>query len=314
MRGIRGAAGRLVSTGLHHGDPLRIDSLIMGLVYFVREHSMGLMSSFRNFFRTALFVLMAASVAQGQVIVAHRGASYDAPENTIAAFKEAWAQGADGVEGDFYVTKDQHIVCIHDKDTKRTAGTNLVVANSTLVELRKLEYGSWKDARFKGEPIPMFADVMAVIPKGKLFVIELKTGPEIVPLLKAELDRLKPATTNLLIIAFNRETVIAVKKQLPAIRTHWLTGFKQDKATGVWAPTAEEVAETLQATGADGIGLQGRREVVTAEFLNTLKQRGLREFHVWTLDEPQDALFYRDLGVVGITTNRPAFIRDSLKK
>lgn len=275
---------------------------------------MGLMSSFRNFCGTALFVLMAASVAQGQVIVAHRGASYDAPENTIAAFKEAWVQGADGVEGDFYVTKDQHIVCIHDKDTKRTAGTNLIVANSTLVELRKLEYGSWKDARFKGEPIPTFADVMAVIPEGKLFVIELKTGPEIVPLLKAELDRLKPDTANLLIIAFNRDTVVAVKKHLPTIRTHWLTGFKQDKATGVWAPTAEEVAKTLQATGADGIGLQGRREVVTAEFLNTLKQRGLREFHVWTLDEPQDALFYRDLGVVGITTNRPAFIRDSLKK
>ena len=275
---------------------------------------MGLMSSFRNFCGTALFVLMAASVVQGQVIVAHRGASYDAPENTIAAFKEAWAQGADGVEGDFYVTKDQQIVCIHDKDTKRTAGTNLVVANSTLDELRTLEYGSWKDARFKGEPIPTFADVMAVIPEGKLFVIELKTGPEIVPLLKAELDRLKPATANLLIIAFNRETVIAVKKQLPAIRTHWLTGFKQDKATGVWAPTAEEVAKTLQATGADGIGLQGRREVVTAEFLNTLKQRGLREFHVWTLDEPQDALFYKELGAVGITTNRPAFIRDSLKK
>ncbi len=275
---------------------------------------MNLLHPLRNFSTAVLFALLVQSVAQGQVIVAHRGASYDAPENTISAFKEAWAQGADGVEGDFYVTKDQHIVCIHDKDTKRTAGTNLVVANSTLDELRTLEYGSWKDARFKGEPIPTFADVMAVIPEGKLFVIELKTGPEIVPLLKAELDRLKPATANLLIIAFNRDTVVAAKKQLPAIRTHWLTGFKQDKATGAWSPTVDDVAKILQATGADGIGFQGRREVVTAEFLNTLKQRGLREFHVWTLDEPQDALFYKDLGAIGITTNRPAFIRDSLKK
>lgn len=304
------AAGRYVLAGDHHDGQY----LVMVLIHLLRDLLMNLLHPLRNFCVAALFVLLASSMAEGQVIVAHRGASYDAPENTIAAFKEAWAQGADGVEGDFYVTKDQQIVCIHDKDTKRTAGTNLVVANSTLDELRKLDYGSWKDARFKGEPIPTFVEVMAVIPEGKLFVIELKTGPEIVPLLKAELDRLKPATANLLIIAFNRETVIAVKKQLPAISTHWLTGFKQDKTTGAWAPTVDEVAKILQATGADGIGFQGRCEVVTAEFLNTLKQRGLREFHVWTLDEPQDALFYKDLGAIGITTNRPAFIRDSLKK
>ncbi|MBL8810067.1 MAG: glycerophosphodiester phosphodiesterase [Planctomycetaceae bacterium] len=270
------------------------------------------MKSFTLLFALLGSLLLAAPTSNAQVIVAHRGASYDAPENTISAFREAWAQAADGVEADFYVTKDQQIVCIHDKDTKRTAGKNLVVADSTLDELRQLEYGSWKDARFKGEPIPTFAEVMAVIPEARMFVIELKTGPEIVPLLKAELDRLKPSAKDLLIIAFNKDTVKAVKQQLPAIRTHWLTGFKQDKVTGKWSPTATDVATSLKETGADGIGFQGRREVVTAEFLDGLKQHGLKEFHVWTLDDPKDAQFYRDLGAVGITTNRPAFIRDAL--
>ncbi len=116
---------------------------------------------------------------QAQVIVGHRGASFDAPENTIAAFKLAWEQQADGIEGDFYITKDKQVVCIHDADTKRTAGKKLVVAESTLTELRELEYGKWKDAKFAGEPIPTFEEVLKVVPSGKLFVIELKVGPDI---------------------------------------------------------------------------------------------------------------------------------------
>lgn len=76
-----------------------------------------------------------------QSIVAHRGASFDAPENTLAAFNLAWEQGADAIEGDFYLTADQQIACIHDKTTKRTAGVELKVADSTLDQLRELEYG-----------------------------------------------------------------------------------------------------------------------------------------------------------------------------
>ena len=259
-------------------------------------------------------VVTFAETVQAQVIVAHRGASYDAPENTIAAFEEAWRQNADGVEGDFYVTKDQQIVCIHDANTERTAGKKLEVAKSTLAELQALEYGGWKNPKFKGEPIPSFAEVMAVIPEGKLFVIELKTGPEVVPLLKAELERLKPEGRDLLIIAFNKDTVAAVKRDLPTIRVHWLTGYKKNKTTGVWHPTLDEVAATLKTTGADGLGTQGNREVVNAEWAESLKKTGLKEFHVWTIDEPEDAKFFRSLGVIGITTNRPALIRESLTR
>lgn len=259
-------------------------------------------------------ILAFADHANAQVIVAHRGASFDAPENTIAAFKEAWTQNADGVEGDFYVTKDQQIVCIHDADTERTAARKLEVAKSTLEELRTLEYGAWKHPKFKGEPIPTFAEVMAVIPQGKLFVIELKTGPEIVPLLKAELQRLKPEERNLLIIAFNKETVSAVKRELPSIRVHWLTGFKKNKTTGIWHPTVEEVAAALKSTGADGLGTQGNREILNAAWFETLKKTGLKEFHVWTIDEPADAQFFQSLGVIGITTNRPALIREALTR
>ncbi len=260
---------------------------------------------------TSFILITGCAVAHAQMIVGHRGASYDAPENTVSAFRLAWEQEADGLEGDFYVTRDEQIVCIHDADTERTGGKKLVVADSTLAELRALEYGSWKDQRFHGEPIPTFAEVLAVVPPGKRFVIELKTGPEIVPYLKAELDRLKPDPQQLLIIAFKQPTVAACKKAFPDIKAHWLVGYKQDKKTGAWTPSLEDVIDGLRTTTADGLGTQGNREIVTPEFIAKLKKNGLREFHVWTVDLPEDAEYFRQLGAMGITTNRPRFMRET---
>lgn len=257
-------------------------------------------------------VLTFGNACMGQLIVGHRGASYDAPENTLSAFKEAWRQNADGVEGDFYFTADQQIVCIHDKDAKRTGGEKLSVSESTLAQLQKLEYGGWKDAKFNGEPLPTFADVAAVIPRGKLFVIELKTGPEIVPLLVEELKKTELTEDQLLVIAFNSDTVAKSKEMMPNVRAHWLTGYKQNKETGAWAPTVEEVAKMLKTCGADGLGTQGNRAIVDEAFIAKLKSEGMKEFHVWTVDSPEDAKYFQKLGAVGITTNRPAFIREEL--
>ena len=259
------------------------------------------------------FALNQVAFVEAQMIVAHRGASFDAPENTMSAFNLAWKQQADGIEGDFYVTADQQIVCIHDKDTKRTGGEKLTVADSTLEQLRKLEYGKWKSDSFAGEPIPTFAEVLKSIPADKKFIIELKTGPEIVPYLKTELERYEADAKRLLIICFNDATVAECKRLLPNIKVHWLTGYKQDKATGQWTPSAETILKTLKTSGADGLGTQGNREVVTEEFIAQLKAGGMKEFHVWTVDDPRDAEFFQKLGAIGITTNRPAFIRESLK-
>ncbi|MFV2065815.1 MAG: glycerophosphodiester phosphodiesterase family protein, partial [Pirellulales bacterium] len=107
---------------------------------------------------------LATTVASGQLIVGHRGASHDAPENTLAAFQLAWQRGADGVEGDFYLTSDGHIVCIHDADTERVAGEKLIVAESTLADLRQLDVGAWKGERWRGEKIPTLEEVLATVP------------------------------------------------------------------------------------------------------------------------------------------------------
>jgi glycerophosphoryl diester phosphodiesterase len=269
-------------------------------------------------FKRSLIVLgimaMSALPLRAQTIVAHRGASHDAPENTLSAFRLAWQQGADGIEGDFYVTQDQQLVCLHDKDTLRTGGQKLDVATSTLAQLRSLEYGAWKDPKFNGEPIPTFSEVLSELPAGKLFVIELKTGPEIAPLIKECLDSDAKARgdRHLLFISFHADTIAKCKELLPKVRAHWLTGFKIDKQTGVCTPDAATICRTVAETQADGVGVQGKREQLRPEFVAQLKQGGCREFHVWTIDEPADARYFQKLGAVGITTNRPAVIRESL--
>ncbi len=265
-------------------------------------------------FATFGFVILASSTGWGQMITAHRGASHDAPENTLAAFRLAWDQHADAIEGDFHLTGDAKIICIHDADTSRTCGIKELVVQTTLDRLRRLDAGAWKDPVFVGEKCPTFAEVLQSVPPGKLFYIELKTGPEIVPVLAAELARLQPDLTSLVIIAFNSETVAACKQQLPAIKVHWLTGFKQAKSSDrAWTPTAEQIAATVRQNGADGVGMQGERKVIDQKFIDTLRENGVAEFHIWTIDAPSDAQYFRDLGAMGITTNRPALIRKALE-
>ena len=137
------------------------------------------------------------ATASKPMIVAHRGSSAQAPENTLPAFQLAWEQGADAIETDFQLTKDGHIVCFHDKDTKRVNGQPLAIADATLEELRQLDMGgiqpqaseralrAWSSDQYKGTRIPTTAEVFAIVPAGKKIFIEIKCEPEIIdPLLR----------------------------------------------------------------------------------------------------------------------------------
>jgi len=268
----------------------------------------------------ALMTLLFANDGWGQRIIAHRGASYDAPENTLAAFQLAWHQGADGIEGDFHLTKDGHIVCIHDETTKRTgrAGSKVVdlkVAESTLATLRRLDVGRWKHRRFAGQRIPTLGEVLAMVPKGKLFFVELKVGPEIVAPLKTVLDESSIEPEQVIIISFNAHTIRQAKKTLPDVKAHLLTGFRRPEGDRDWkraSPTLDEVVRALRYSGADGLGVHANAEVVDRAFLDAVKAMGIREYHVWTVDQPRPARHFLRLGAYSITTNRPAYLRKAL--
>src|SRR4051812_29882492 len=93
-------------------------------------------------------------------VIGHRGASHDAPENTVASFEEAWRQKADAAELDMYLTKDGKLVVIHDANTKRTTGVDKKVVEQTLDELKKLDAGKWKAEKFAGEKLPTLAEML----------------------------------------------------------------------------------------------------------------------------------------------------------
>ena len=260
-----------------------------------------------------VFVLaFMASRAHAQLIIAHRGASYDAPENTLAAFKLAFEQNADGIEGDFYLTKDGKIVCFHDKTTKRTAGgVDLDVASSTLGELRKLDVGSCKNPKYAGEKPPTLEEVFAILPPGKFFCIEIKSGPEILPVLKETIAKSKVSPEQLRIIAFDSNVIAQAKNVLPNIKAHWISDYKQNKQTGEWRPSHQTILKTLKQIGADGFNSNANLAVLTPQFVHQLKEIGL-ETQVWTVDKPEVAKTLKEMGVFAITTNRPGFIRQQL--
>lgn len=256
-------------------------------------------------------IMAICSSANAQKIVAHRGASFDAPENTLASFQLAWEQGADAIEGDFFLTKDEKIVCIHDEKTKRTSGEEHDVAKTNFDDLRKLDVGRWKDPRFTGERIPTLSEVLATVPAGKMIYIEIKCGPEIVPFLLPVLKQsgLRPEQTN--VISFNKQVIAETRRLIPEIEAYWLVGFRQNKETKVLEPSVDSIFQTAAEIRTQGIDVQAHREVVNADFVKQLRSRKLG-FHIWTVNDPVDAVHFQQLGVDSITTDRPAFLRREL--
>jgi glycerophosphoryl diester phosphodiesterase len=244
-------------------------------------------------------------------IVAHRGASADAPENTLAAFRLAWEQDADGIEGDFRLTADGRIVCIHDEDTARVAGVRHVVADTSYNDLRALDVGSWKGKQWRSERIPLLKEVLATVPDGKQAFLELKSGPEIVDPLAAVLTYASLSAGQIVLMSFDAEVVRACKEWMPQFKCLWLTDYQQ-QVGGEWRPTVDEVIMTVRRIQADGLGSENRPECVNAEFVARLRAAEINEIHVWTVDEPLQAKEYQRLGVTSLITNRPAQLRCEL--
>ncbi|TWU26088.1 glycerophosphodiester phosphodiesterase [Bythopirellula polymerisocia] len=254
-----------------------------------------------------------AKSALAQVIVAHRGASADAPENSISSFNLAWKQGADAVEGDFYLTADKHIVCIHDKDTQRVSGEDLEVSESTLEVLQKLDVGSWKGPQFCNERMPTLQEVLAVIPSGKILYIEIKCGPEILPYLKPLLMGSKLEAQQLRIISFNKDVIRTSKLVMPSIEAYWLVDFQKDNDKGLWYPSVDVIVDVAQRIGADGVDVRAKMDLLDPQFISRCQEAGL-SLHAWTVDDSNDARELQRLGFDSITTNRPEFLRQAISQ
>ena len=244
------------------------------------------------------------------LIIGHRGASFDAPENTLAAFRLAFAQGADGIEADFRLSGDGEIICIHDATTGRTAAANLRVATHSLAALRHLDLGAWQGAQWQGERIPTLAEVLALLPPGKKLFIEVKCGPEILPPLRKLFRSTAIATEQLHFLAFDATLLAALKEAFPTIKSCLNLEYHRAGLIGPWRPQPEEILRILADCGADGLSSQAHPRINGA-FVECLRAAG-KELHIWTVDFLADARHYQTLGVDSLISNRPGFLRQGL--
>ena len=238
-------------------------------------------------------------------IIAHRGASADAPENTMAAFRAAWEQGADGIEGDFRLTEDGVIVCVHDPTMERTSGDPRDVSRTSFREIRSLDVGCWKSSGFAGESVPTLVEVLDSIPEGRSILVEIKSGIEIVPFLLPLLDASEVPDERITVISFDDDLLHAVHRQRPRTRLFLLSSF--EKRDVGWSPTVESLIKRAGACGAVGLGVRCEIEVIDGPFVRRCRAAGL-ELNLWTVDEPEAARRFVEYGVRSMTTNRPSII------
>lgn len=232
-------------------------------------------------------------------IIAHRGYSGKYPENTISAYDAAFATVAQGVECDARLTRDGHIVLLHDPSTGRVGDRDLIVNQSTLDELRTVEIRS-------GERLALLSELLQHLPPDRIIYIELKCNEVLNPVAQL-LAGLNMKMNRVTFIGFDMHVDLRlVKKMFPGVTVHRLIDLNLEppQSTG-------KMLERALRDGLDGlqIGRSTRSclDVVTAEFISTVHMAGLA-VQVWTVNDPAYARELKRMGVDGITTDMPEAI------
>ena len=241
-------------------------------------------------------------------IIAHRGASHDAPENTLASIQLGWQQDADAVEIDVQFSKDGHIVVIHDDNTRKTAGFRKKVSAQTLAQLKALDVGQWKHAKWAGERIPTLAEAFATIPEGRRLFVEIKCGAECIPAFVRDFNASGRKAGQVVPIGFSLETMRQLKRALPELEVCWIAAFR--RTLRGWSPKAEKLIERVTEAGLDGLDV-GSSGPVDAAFARKVHDAGLK-LYIWTVDSVPKAKRLIAAGVDGITTNKPGWLRSEL--
>ena len=260
----------------------------------------------------AAMTVTTVSAEQRMRLIAHRGESMAYPENTMTAFRAAVEGGADGLELDIYLTKDDGLICLHDDTTKRTTGVDIKPIDATAAELQTLDAGAFKGAQFKGERMPTLAEALTVAQDGFEIIVEIKGVPVdklhlVVAVVKAE-PKATPA--RVLFHCFNDKVVAELRKQLPDYRTYWLTGVNPPKDGKPGTPIEALIARAKDIN-ASGLNLNAWTGVVTQDMVNAVKAAGL-SCHVWTVNSVQRAYEMSALGVESMLSDCAVDIKKDL--
>lgn len=245
------------------------------------------------------------------LIIAHRGASKSAPENTFAAFRKAIADGADGIEFDVRLAKDGVPVVFHDATLRRLTKIKSRVADLTAEELNKIDVGSWfnrafpKKAaeEFAAETVPKFADLLDFLRGYQgLIYVELKGDASAIPALAeavAELIRRNAPTLNITVKSFKLEAIKIIKQILPDVRTAAL--FEPKILTIL--RKKKRILNEAHKCGADEVSIH--YSLATEKFVWRARENDL-PIVIWTADNPIWVSRAADYGIRAIITNNPA--------
>jgi glycerophosphoryl diester phosphodiesterase len=235
------------------------------------------------------------------LIIAHRGASAEAPENTLAAFRRALALGVDGLELDVRVTRDGVPVVYHDATLARLTGRRGRIVQLTL--------GALREFRVRGEGIPTLAEVLALVRHPVVVQIELKRGTPVAPVVAAV--RRARAEERVVLASFEPDLVTAARALAPRIPRMLIHDDRWGRLSSSPA-RARLLAGILAGLGAGGVSLD-HRAISSPRFVAVLKSRGFCVW-CWTVDDPCAMLRLAHWGVDAILTNDPALLQSTVAR
>ena len=250
-------------------------------------------------------------------LIAHRGESVDAPENTLPAYRTAVSRGF-GFECDIYLSRDKRLFTFHDGDLKRTtAGAHAEKCTEASWEetVSKVNVGGW--GKWKGSPFDptrpaLLEEVLALARDGRQIYVEVKgNDPSWAPYIRDVFARQSQATpANVRFITFGDRIAKALKETMPDYKLYFLLSARRSRKAPAW--TADEVLAKLRETCADGVDIRFDPAVHDAAFVNRIKDEGY-EFHVWTIDDLATARKAFAVGADTVTTNCAKKLLDEYK-
>ena len=262
----------------------------------------------------AILVAATSTSADGgfvkTMLVAHAGMGYGAPQNTLSAYQAAIEAGF-GFECDIQMSADHQIFAAHNPTASAYGGRN--------APFKEMMWSEISQIRFRGQPLPRFEDILALMRDGQKSFVEVKesAGTEIVPYIKAAVEGQNVATpTNMLFISFDREICRALRQALPDYEVLWIIFSHKDLEVhddqrGP-AYTADEVIDLLREANLTGVDMACDKSVVTEAFVRQVTYAGFK-FGVWTVDSTDNARIFLKRGVDAVTTNRTREIAEELE-
>lgn len=239
------------------------------------------------------------------IIIAHRGLSAQAPENTLSAIRLALEEEVDMIEFDLHMSRDQVPVVIHDPTLERTTDGSGQVKEMSLFELRKLDAGAWFGDAYLGERIPTLTEVMALVQGKSKLLIELKWDdegevyPGLVDSVLAEIARFNGQEW-CVIHTFDASMVRDVRKKAPEIEVQKLILYDLSIVPGHIDRKWQWTDGSTFDEGVSGINVW--LKALSPRLVNRIHAQG-KKVYVYTVNELDDVAYCKKLGVDGLITD-----------